>query len=187
MSKDLVIGIVAILALIVGITSFAISQKSVTAVKGDQGIQGIVGEQGLRGYQGLQGLQGIAGIVGKDGVNGKDGINGKDAVVNLDTLTTQVANLLEDRENQPEFSTSGAAGNFSAKFKVDSTEQYDITLEHFGSGDFEVSLVDWNDNVDVLIDSQGHLKTTKPRNLTENKEYTLRVSAAGDWKVVIEK
>lgn len=177
-----------VISLVASLVVIALSASalffSLTAEKKivETGVQGIAGIAGEKGEQGLRGYQGIPGVKGDKGDKGDAGAN---AVVDYNLLSTKVADILADREDQPLFLTDGGVGNFTRSFTVEDAGEYHITLSHWGIGDFKVSLVDEDNNVVVLIDTEGHIKTVDTRNLDE-ETYTLRISSTGDWEVEVE-
>lgn len=196
MNKNIFTYLVIVVTAIIAIAAFAMSYDSQVAVqgdkgdKGDQGIQGIQGEQGIRGIQGIQGIQGILGIgiqglKGDKGDKGDIGIAGTTPVIDLNSLASKVEKLLDEDNETPYWSTSGTNGNYAPEFSIGYARDYTFTFTHFGADEFEVSLVDADGIVTVLLNSDGHLQMTKTIYLSQ-EVYTLRVSATGSWIVSLK-
>ena len=146
-------------------------------------VEDLVGENGLRGPVGAAGPGGNDGADGMDGEDGADGIDGKSFSFDLGELTDAVVDEIEDREDRVTFAFSGNSGNYSFEFEADS-DNYKFEIKHFGSGDFDVSIEDEDGNVTTLVDIDGHVSYTDTRSLSDG-EYTIRVSADGNWSVEI--
>lgn len=183
--------IVTVISLVLSVAALGIAfyaVNNIDTVKGDQGEQGIQGEQGEQGSRGLQGVQGVQGIIGVQGVKGDKGVKGdvgKDAVVDLNILASKVEAIINPPVINPIFSTNNGDGNFAPTFAVTTAKDYTFKFTHFGAGEFDVSLVNADGDVDVLVNSNGHLQMTKVVNLSV-QTYTLRVSASGDWTISVK-
>jgi len=184
------LGLMAVVATVISglfFGGFALmhNDEAIESVNESVGPQGPVGPQGAAGKTGAQGPVGLQGLVGPQGPVGPQGQAGKDAIVNLSQLADQVSDILEDREDDPDFSTSGNAGNFNAEFSVKNSGVYTFTMTHFGVDECEVSIEDEDGNVQKLFDFTGHQVKTSTFSLTKNEVYTLHVSSDGVWKLKV--
>lgn len=143
----------------------------------------IVIPDAIKGGQGDAGLRGPMGPQGPQGVAGKDG---KDAVVDMNKLVDEVADELEDRQNAVMFSFSGVDGNYTLQFEIVDPDSFKFTLKHFGVGRFVVSLIDKDNNLSTLLDTNGHVIVMRERNLVKGA-YKLVVSADSNWSVEIKE
>lgn len=154
---------------------------------GGVGIEGPAGKDGADGRDGLRGAtgaQGPIGPMGPMGPVGPKGADGKDASVNIQTL----ARLVADELDRDIFNTtySGATGDSTRTFHIDEAGTYDFTSTHFGAGDFDVSIRKDGGSLVNLVDSEGHVRAEVAKTLSSGN-YTLYVSATGNWTVEIEE
>lgn len=161
-----------------------LGEDKVVTLPEDFDIEDYVDVESLQGERGLRGFQGEA-IVGPGGKDGEDGKDGKNASIDIDDLTDRVIDKIKERGDNLVFSFSGMGGNFSSDFEVNSSDDFEFVIKHFGSNDIDVSIEDEGGNINVLIDSSGHISYTDTRNLSEGV-YIIRVSADGEWSVDIE-
>ncbi|NHZ84756.1 MAG: hypothetical protein GWP19_02625, partial [Planctomycetia bacterium] len=93
---------------------------------------------------------------------------------------------IEDRDNQITFAFNGENGNYTFEFEITDEDNYEFTMKHFGSGDFDVSIEDEDGNVTTLIDTSGHISSVDTETMNEGT-YTIRISADNEWSVGIEE
>ena len=179
----LVAGVIASAGL-VGIVELSRADIDIPeAIKGEQGDRG---DRGARGVEGSQGSQGVAGKAGKDGKDGEDGKDGKLANINMDKLADDVADLLDDRDENAIVTFGGNGGDYALEFDIEDDGDYVFTLTHYGSDDFDVSLEDEDGFLYSLVDTEGHINIDKERELEEGT-YILRVSADGEWAAEVHE
>ena len=140
----------------------------------------------IKGERGLTGLRGPIGPIGLTGKIGKSGIGGKDASINIKKLTDSVVDEIEKRATAIVIDFNGESGDSTLNFEIETAGTYKVTLRHSGAGDFVVSYTDKDDNLYSIIDTEGHIITSKTIDLGIS-EYTLLVSADGDWSVELKE
>ena len=147
-------------------------------------VTGPAGKDGAKGATGAAGKDGAVGAVGPIGPAGAVGPKGADATVNLTTLAQAVKDEIARQANILSVTFTGTAGNNVRTLDVTTAGAYDIIINNYASGDFEVSIENASNVVTTLVDTTGHTSTTVTKTLTVGT-WKVYVSSTGSWQVKV--
>ena len=139
------------------------------------------GADGARGYNGAKGDAGPAGPVGPQGPAGTS------TSIDLDDLADEVADIIEENEDEEYLSERCSDGTNVFDFDVPDDGTYEFTFKNFGSGDFYVYVEDeeGDEIADPLFNSSGRKTLVSTLSLNDHEVYKITIEAENSCKITV--